>query len=324
MELKEIEYIQECLDIERKHFAYFKDKYALMILAQKLKQFDNNEASVSEIKKSDFGFLLNKAEVKNLTAKLPRNSLNSDLLANHWPSLYFDFELELGSWGAFTSRHRKDTYNQTTRPGYNLVLKLNFSIQHDIPYYNLLKPDCSYGPFAYSSHPISLKRNTLAWARLDIDLDTGELLIEEIQNDWLREARRIYIELMNDAKEGRDPNTHWYFSYDMKSNFKKFEHYYLKVLKPYYDIWDEAVLAATIDFSISELGIKNIYMHEFDTGNKLKDLYFVKPPKSLYTKLPRRFGFKLTANPPKLLANYSYLKKAIRRDKDLAWYNIKF
>ncbi len=324
MELNEIEYIQTCLDIDRKPFPYFKDKYAFTILAEKLKRWENGGAKVAEIKKSDFGFLLNKNEVKNLMAKLPGKSLTSDLLENYWAKENFYFELELGHWGEYSNKHRKSIWDQTSRPGYNLVLRLNFSLQHDVPYFNLIKPFDRLGPFALGGHPVSEKRNTLAWARLDIDLGTGELLIEEIQNDWLREAKSSYELLLKEKQAKRNPNEHWLIRFDMRSDFNKYEQYYLNVLKPYYAIWNEAILAAVFDFSLKELGIKNIYMHHFDTGNKLKDLKWSKPPKSIYTKLPRSFGFKLVEKAPSFLKNSTYLKRVFRRKEELKWYNIEF
>ncbi|MBT3027590.1 MAG: hypothetical protein KME48_10520 [Candidatus Thiodiazotropha sp. (ex Ctena orbiculata)] len=30
-------------------------------------------------------------------------------------------------------------------------------------------------------------RETLAWARLDVDLERNEVLIEEVQSDWVRD-----------------------------------------------------------------------------------------------------------------------------------------
>lgn len=323
MELKEIEMIRQCVDLDRKPFSYFKDRYAFWLIAQKLAHYENSQLCMAEIKKSDFGFLLNKKEVKHFSANLKGKILSSNQLVSYWPSTYFDFEWELGTWGEFISRHRKDAWLQTSRPGFNLVLRLNFSLQHDISYYNLLKPIEKIGPFGSDSHPISKKRNTLAWARLDIDLNENELLIEEIQTDWLREAK-TFLDIFQEMEQKKeDPNTHWAFKEEMQSDFKRFKRYYTQVLNPYYAICYEAMLLSVLDFSLNELGISNIYMHHFDTGNKLKDLTYCKPPKSLYTKLPRSFGFKLTQEPPKIIAEYPYLKKMIRRSKNLRWYNLQ-
>ena len=38
-------------------------------------------------------------------------------------------------------------------------------------------------PFEWTSHPVHEGRHrTLAWARIDLDWESGEALIEEIQN----------------------------------------------------------------------------------------------------------------------------------------------
>ncbi|UZR95674.1 hypothetical protein [Chondrinema litorale] len=325
MELKEIEYIESCLDFGQKYFGYFKDRYALMLLSTRLRAMETENVKIADLKKSDIGFLLDKAPVKNIISRLPSKSVNAETFSNIWPEEFLHFSLELGRWGEFVSKHRKDSWYQTSRPGYNLVLRLNFSWQHDMPYFNLLQPfDCD-GPFASTSHPVALnKRNTLAWARLDIDLENGEVLIEELQNDWLREAKNLYNILLDYKKDEKDPNKHWLFRAYIKSNFAAFENYYVNALLPYYKIWDEAILSAAIEFIHNELGISNIYFHTFETGNYLKELTCSKPPMSLYTKLPKRFGFKVIDEPPLMLRNYQYLKKVIRKKDQLKWYNLNF
>jgi hypothetical protein len=93
----------------------------------------------------------------------------------------------------------------TSRRGFNLVLQLNFSSRHDEPYRKLVDPD-DYRPFELGGHPVAKGAlHTLAWSRLDIDLNTGEALIEEIQTDWIREAlwERRY------AARERGPNYYW-------------------------------------------------------------------------------------------------------------------
>ena len=323
MELKEIEYIENCLDFRQKYFGYFKDRYALMLLSARLKAMETENVKIADLKKSDIGFLLDKAPVKNIISRLPNKAVKANTFENFWPEEFFHFHLELGRWGEFVSKHRKDSWYQTSRPGYNLVLRLNFSWQHDMPYFKLLQPYDNDGPFAFTSHPVALnKRNTMAWARLDIDLENGEVLIEELQNDWLREAKRCYNYLLDFKNDGKDPNNHWLFSSYLKANFSAFENYYVNTLLPYYKIWDEAILTAAIEFIQNELGINNIYFHTYETGNCLKELTNSKPPMSLYTKLPRRFGFKITEEPPMMLKNYPYLKKKIRKKGQLKWYNL--
>ena len=109
------------------------------------------------------------------------------------------YRLSVGAW-----RSSYDSYGQTSRPGYNLVLRLNFSNQHDTEYRRLIdKKDRR--PFVFEDHPVSRRRwHTLAWSRLDIDLRTGEALVEEVQNDWLRYATSA----LRRAKPGR--SVVWY------------------------------------------------------------------------------------------------------------------
>ena len=39
-------------------------------------------------------------------------------------------------------------------------------------------------------HPVASGGElTLAWSRIDLDLDRGEALVEEIQSDWVRDAQ---------------------------------------------------------------------------------------------------------------------------------------
>ncbi len=58
--------------------------------------------------------------------------------------------------------------------------------------------------FKYTGHPIHKTRNSIAWARIDLDYLTGEVLIEEIQNDWLRQAKRHLIISKRLAAVGKD------------------------------------------------------------------------------------------------------------------------
>jgi len=38
-------------------------------------------------------------------------------------------------------------------------------------------------PFKYRYHPIHQSKSSVVWTRIDFDLESGEALIEEIQND---------------------------------------------------------------------------------------------------------------------------------------------
>jgi hypothetical protein len=78
-------------------------------------------------------------------------------------------------------------FNQPPRPGWNLVLQLNFSSQHNRSYTKLIKPKTEQ-PFQSYGHPVAgIGYHPLAWARIDMDLNRRKGLIEEsrqIELDW--------------------------------------------------------------------------------------------------------------------------------------------
>ena len=90
------------------------------------------------------------------------------------------------------------------------------------------------------------------------------------------------------------------------------------MILPYCKIWDEALLYSGIWFAKEELGIDQIYYHTYDSGCLLKKC---QPPRSIYTKLPKRFGFKQTDVAPEFIRNCQYLKKVLRK-KDLYWWKL--
>jgi phosphoglycolate phosphatase len=66
-----------------------------------------------------------------------------------------------------------------TRQGHNLVLQLNFPISHNRELLKIVGEEEARGEIL-DAHPVAQGREwTLAWARLDIDLETGEALVEE-------------------------------------------------------------------------------------------------------------------------------------------------
>ena len=137
------------------------------------------------------------------------------------------------------------------------MLQLNFSSAHDEPYRRLIDPE-GYSPFCYFTHPISQTMNTLAWARLDIDLAGGEALIEEIQSDWVRDALRARRHAV------RAQGTVWLDGFEMQKD--RVIRYVDSTLRRHEETWDEAMLSAAIWFLRRELGIKTIYYHTYESG----------------------------------------------------------
>ncbi|MEL6561408.1 MAG: hypothetical protein AAFQ94_24685 [Bacteroidota bacterium] len=307
----------ETLEAKQNDYYYFKDKYALDVLALSLK----DQLSVSELKRSPLGFLTNKKSVSKVLAKEGNGSVSCHHFENVFSEESVKFSVSLGKWGKF-DKHLHDDWYQTSRNGENLVLQLNFDKEHLHEYFRLIDPEKDSHPFMYDCHPVLKKSGfTLAWARLDVDLTSGEVLIEEIQNDWIREAKDSMVsakkELEKEAKREKSKQRQLKWAKDEIDYFEN-------SLKDYVKIWDEAMLNLAIQFAVKELGCYKIYYHTFDSGNLLKGLKWgCKPPKSLYTKLPRRFGFQLTDEAPALLRNNKKLRKKLR-DNQLSWFLMQF
>ncbi|RNC84559.1 MAG: hypothetical protein ED557_06155 [Balneola sp.] len=313
----EYQLIKECLGIQKKPYFYFKDKYALDIAKILCDRY--HEVRIGDLKRSRFAFVLNKEPVKQIVSGIGRGTIRSDDLEYSLMQEGKEFWYTLSEWGEF-KRHRNDSYYQTSRPGVNLVLQLNFDNAHNRLYNQLVKPEKSDHPFAFTSHPVSVRRvYTMCWARLDISLETGEVLVEEIQNDWLREVKRIIDSLAYWEKQGQDVSGHWLVSRTTLAALRK---YYSELLKPYYKLWEEAILNLVLSFSKEELGINNIYYHTYESGEYLKGYYrYSLPPRSIYTQLPKRFGFSKTDKAPELIKKDNYLRKKLRR-KSLSWFQL--
>lgn len=161
----------------------------------------------------------------------------------------------------------------------------------------------------YSGHPIlrhgerSWYRETLAWARLDLDFARGQALIEEIQSDWISYAGRWRRRLL--APRMRSPK-------QTQRACRRLQ-YLDQVLAPYAPIWDEAMLSATLGFLLDELGFRDIWYHSWHCGVTLKGIDPDRgPPRSLYTDIPRRFCFEVITEMPAML-NTAKRRARLRR-----------
>lgn len=312
MNKQQLDEIIDCLPQERTLFRYFKGRYALMLL----QAVAGEGCQISELKKTGFAPLLEKPEVKQVLAYAGKGVITARFLEEFWLGDTYAFVLTLGRWGG--GKHR---WAQTSRKGYNLVLQLNFSNQHDRVYKQMVKPDSESLLNTYA-HPVLRPRQrpyfreTLAWSRIDLDFDTNEALIEEVQNDWLREAR----DLLHDARRlkilRRSMNSWWGSTGRVDDVIRYCEH----VLRPYYQIWDEAMLSASIDFVHRELGINNVYFHTEQTGYHVKRIKSRQPPRSLYSQLPKRFCFKQTSEAPGFLRQDKSFRRVYKKVENPSWY----
>lgn len=315
MDIKTLNEIMACLPRERTLFRYFRGRYALLLLQAVV----GDGRQIQELKRSAYASLLEKPEVKQALAMAGQGVITHAILDSVWPAEVFHFVITLGGWG--TRRARRV---QTTRRGYNLVLQLNFSSQHDDIYRALVKPIYTALLNTYS-HPIlrpgarTYFRETMGWSRIDLDLQRGEALIEEVQNDWLREARILLRDARRKLKKHASDKVWW----DTNGKVEDVIRYCEQVLQPYYHLWDEAVLAASIDFIHRELGIRKIYYHTAQYGYRLKGIRYTQPPKSLYSQLPRRFCFTQTEQMPEFLAEDKYFRRVYRRVERPNWYRLE-
>jgi len=298
MEKHEVTEVIACLPQEKTQYRYFKDYFALQLLGYLA---GDDGIRIDQVRRTPFARLLNKPVIRPLLAMCGDGNIDSWRINAQWQEPSLPFLLTLGIWGGEDDW----SWQQTSRPGFNLVLRLNFTRAHDSRFEHLSRV-LDYNSFnQYYSHPVMKQqerpyfRETLAWARMDVDFNSGEALIEEIQTDWVREAFDVYQELVSDDPEQADAET------------KALQTYMDAVLKPYARLWDQAMLNAAIFFIRKELGLHNIFYHTWDSGNAFKgiDSRWCAPPRSLYTSLPKQFCFQPTETVPQFLRG----KKAQKR-----------
>ena len=292
--------IVECLPKGRTVYRYFKDRYALQLLEYAV----GTGMAIREIQSSQFARLLHKPTIKQVLCGAGGKFLTRQQLETYMPDEIQYYRLTLGRWGG-TKEDR--TYYQTTRKGQNLVLHLNFPDAHNQLYSKLIQPKDDH-PFEIEDHPIAGgDERTLAWSRLDIDLVSGEALIEEVQNDWVRHAIDNLL-VMEEAGENPDKESFVYREFvNVECQLRELKIYVEEILRPHTRIWAEAMLSAVLFFLVEELGVKRIFYHTFRTGLRLKHIDEDTPPMSLYSDLPERFCFHQTNEVP------VFLQRVLRR-----------
>jgi hypothetical protein len=304
MNKKQLDELLYCLSDEKNTYTYFKDKYCMFLFQQLIE----GTISVQDLKHSQYAQFCHKPKIKQWLAQYGANQIDAESLMALWQQEVYFFNLTFGQWGG-----DPPAWQQTCRKGHNLVLQLNFTKSHDRIYESTVETGSE--PFAYGGHPISRKRNTMAWSRLDFSDDFSEVLIEEIQNDWLREAHEAYTFLSN-------PKNDSFYGYDL--NKKLFDDYFVKIIKPMMSIWDEAILCATLEFLAEDIGVKHVFYYDYITGSHLKSIDKDDgPPKSLYTKLPKKFGFKQVNHAPQFITEDRFSTKKLRKIKSPKWHYLK-
>jgi hypothetical protein len=305
MEQNDVKELLACLPKERTLYPYCQDHYAVQLLQIAAERHQ----SIQALKGSRFSRLLNKPSITSLLSSCGNGRISHALLNSYWQEPGATYLVTAGVWGSKTDR-----YAQTSRPGINLVLRLNFNHQHDRLFHQSIHP-VEDGVFNIWGHPVlqrgdrSYYRETLAWSRLDIDLELGEVLIEEIQSDWVRD-----VSWLNKWHKCCASGQHPMHCYSFKTTAALAERY-LKFVQPLLKQWSQAMLAATVNFIHRELGLKHVWFHSWEVGNYLKRIdSSYAPPKSLYTTLPKQFCFEQTDQLPRLLSDRRTIKR-LRRGK---------
>ena len=303
MDTKLLNEVIECLPKDKTHFRYFEGAYAPKLLALLMPQ----EVLIADAKKSSYAKLLQTKLLKPLIAHSGDGRLRKEQVSSVWQEPSLPFLLSASRWDG-----RKDwKWNQVSRRGENLVLQLNLPKQHEHLFRQWLAPKDEYS-FNWSyGHPVQRKkssatffRETLAWARIDLDFDNNEALIEEVQSDGARKMQSLAKRFMACGCrkcQQRMNYIHWF--------------------NPYGKLWSEAMLMATVDFLKNEIGVEHIYMHTDRSGWKLKHMSEdCKAPKSLYSVLPKKFVFKRICGAPLFLRETKQYQKLIKTHPDIDFH----
>lgn len=312
-----VDEIIACLPQDRTLMHYYRDRYAVYLLARLIKE--KGIPKVSDLKRTPLGKYLAKPVVNSVLDHWGAENIGEPMLRQCWPtaveSSVEPYRLSLGRWGDKHSRN--DGWQQTTRRGTNLVLHLNFSSKHDTDFRSWTGVE-EWQSFNYGSHPTSDKYcNTLAWARLDIDFQSNSVLIEEIQTDWLRRVTWASNWIIRRKRLGQMVRV-----YNVQCRSSGLVSYQRQILARHEKVWSEAMLFAAIWFIHQELGIKQIYYHTAETGAMLKGVDFGKPPRSLYSELPRKFCFEETTEVPQMLMSCAKARRRIKKVKQPTWYKL--
>lgn len=310
MDIRDAAEIIACLPKERTVYRYCNDEYAARLLAPKL---GATGVPVRKIRASRWGRLLDRKPVATVlkhcgAATLCRNDLLGMPRENERA-----YVLTLGLWGC---RNGHRGHYQTSRPGVNLVLQVNFDRAHDTAYRRMVRP-VSNADLNYAAHPVCKRgRTTMAWVRLDIDLVTGQALIEEVQNDWLRGAGWARASAARAIRRNRPDEVIW--GIGPANRVKPYCEY---VLKRHAHDWAEATLSAAVEFLVEEIGISKIWYHDNDTGARMKRINWSKPPRSIYSSLPRSFCFQKTCLVPAFIVPTApkVLRRRLKRGQEAFW-----
>jgi len=283
----------ECMPNGRTLFHYSKDDYAFLLLQMMSKR----ENCIHKLRQTKARKLLEKPAVKPFLAGCADGILGPQRLPQRQHLVDEKcYRLSLDTWGGDRKHWH---WTQVSRKGASLVLQMNLNRSEAEKLKGCYVSDGN-DPFENCAHPTrSGEFPTLAWARLDFDLETGEALVEELQTDLIRDLQWFAEAAYEARKVGEKSFERCRVKFNTAKVISLWENDFAAERKH----WQEAMLSAAIWFLVCEIGMRCIYYHTDTTGSFLKRITGTKPPKSLYTELPKRFCFDETAEVPQLLAN---------------------
>ena len=299
-------------------YVYFSDRESPWLLYHLMA----GDKAIPELKRSPLGKLLNRPLVKPFLANSRGEMLRRDdlypvaeaepelsdadmtaakaaALAVAFNAVWRDYKITFGTWGGDNT-----WYYQVSRPGHNLVLQLSFPSDHAELAGRFWRPGMR-SDFEDALHPVQTQgAPTLAWARLDIDLEAGVALIEEIQSDWLRLVAYKIRVLGRNAGSSRELDLHVAYLKGLETRYSK--------------EWPRATMLAALKFLRVECGCHTVYLHTPESNEGLKS---AGGPRSLYTSLPKYFCFELTEDVPPFLQRRrrADLKRLRKKHVKLFW-----
>lgn len=315
MKRQDISMIRQILPQEMP-FPYYPDRQSPWLLGQLM----DAESPVATLKHSGLARLLSRPLLKPMVAQCGGVLRRHDVLAvahadramrfeglgpaatsgleAAYRSQWMDFCLSFDGWSG----------EQTTRKSHNLVVQLGFPTEHAELLWKY-EQRCAVDTFQSSWHPVRMQgRPTLAWCRLDLDLTSGHCLIEEIQSDWLRFVGRARQRLERRAPRSRELRLTSDYEQALRLKYAK--------------IWAEVMMLAVLILLRDEFAARTVWMHQPGPGAKLKGITWGRmPPRSIYTKLPRGFGFEPTRETPPFLGSKqkSTARRAAPGDQPTFW-----
>lgn len=306
-----LEEVLACLRGERTLFHYYRDGYAAYLLQRAIA--DQEAVALRELRQSRWASLLSRPLIREIITDCGNGYLYRNQLADIWVEQVEPFVLTVGTWGEAEDYE----WDQISRPGSNLVLQLNLC-NHWQGQFEALVREPANDYFGYG-HPISKTRKmTLAWARLDFDFDTNEVLVEEIQTDLVREI----LSMQERARTALARNSDHFHFWGVRVLAHEFNLFAEKFLRKFKNTWHEAMLAATVKFVFDELGVEHLYYHSFETGAALKNIKYRKPPRSIYTELPEKFCFEETHEAPEFLRKNRHARRKLKKLKHCRWFHM--